>query len=129
MHIYFLNVSDIWIHCNQKERVWNHTTHWLPSTNPCVHILLMYSTQFRPSIFHNTLTAYLLFQTNITRSKTYKCFTSTQQHSRFHSIHLLPRPFTQMLARETLSLHYRLYTFPESTSVLSITKHQIPSAV
>jgi hypothetical protein len=50
--------------------------------------------QFRPPIFHSTLIAYWLFQTNITRSKTYKCFASTQQHSRFHSIHLLPRPFT-----------------------------------
>ncbi len=40
----------------KKERVWNHTAHWLPSTNPGVHVLLSYSTQFKPLIFHNTLT-------------------------------------------------------------------------
>jgi len=48
----------------------------------------------------------------------YKCFASTQQQSRFYNIHLLPRPFTQMPARETLSLHYRLYAFPKSTRSL-----------
>jgi hypothetical protein len=106
--------------CNQKERVRNHTTHWLPSTNPGVHVLLSYSTQFRPPIFHNTLIAYWLFQMNITRLKTYKCFASTQQQGRFHSIHLLPRPFTQTPAREILLLHYKLYTFPESSSFLPI---------
>jgi hypothetical protein len=113
-HHHYYNI----MYCNQKERVRKHTAHWLPSTNPGVHVLLIYSTQFRPSISHNTLTAYWLFQTNITRSKTYKCFASTQQQSRFYSIHLLPRPFTQMPARETLSLHYRLCTFPESTNLL-----------
>ncbi len=116
----------------EKERVRKHTAHWLLSTNPGVHVLLIYSTQFRPSITHNTLTAYWLFHTNITRSKMYKCFAFTQQQSRFYNIHLLPRPFTQMPTRETFSLHYRLYTFPESTSLLSIKcsqKHQIPSVV
>jgi len=107
----FMNKQHCSSYCNQKERVWKHTAHW-PSTNPGVHVLLIYSTQFRPSISHSTLTAYWLFQTNITRSKTYKCFASTQQQNRFYNIHLLPRPFTQMPARETLSLHYKLCTFP-----------------
>jgi hypothetical protein len=52
----------------------------------------------------------------------------TQQHSRPHSIHLLPHPFTQMPSKETLSLHCRLCTFPESTSIVfhqKFTKHQI----
>ncbi len=104
----------------KKERVRKHTAHWLPSTNPGVHVLLIYSTQFRPSITHNTLATYWLFQMNITRSKTYKCFASTQQESRSYNIHLLPRPLTHMPTRETLTLHYRLYTFPENTSLLSI---------
>jgi len=33
----------------------------------------------------------------------YKCFASTQQQGRFHIIHPLPCPFTQMPAKETLS--------------------------
>ncbi len=42
----------------QKERVRKHTAHSLPSTNPGVHVLLIYSTQFRPSKTHNTLIAF-----------------------------------------------------------------------
>jgi hypothetical protein len=72
-------------------------------TTPSVHVFLIFFTQFRPLLFHNTLTAYWLFQTHITRSEMYKCFISTQQQDRFHIIHPLPRPFTQMPAKETLS--------------------------
>jgi hypothetical protein len=69
-------------YCNQKERVRKHITHWLPSTNHGVRVLLIYSTQFRPSETHITLTACCFFQTNITRSKTYKClaFHTTTEH-------------------------------------------------
>jgi len=121
MNYWFFHISSI-INVEpfvtEKERVRKHIAQCLPSTNPGVHVLLIYLTQFRPSNSHSTLTAYWLFQTNITRSKTYKCFASTQQQSKFYNIHLLFRPFTQMLARETLSLHYRLCTFPESTNLL-----------
>jgi len=57
----------------KKERVRKHTAHRLPLTNPGAHVLLIYSTQLRPLISHNILTAYWHLQTNITRSKTYKC--------------------------------------------------------
>jgi hypothetical protein len=33
--------------CNQKKRVWKHPTHWLPSTNPGIHVFLIYSTHIR----------------------------------------------------------------------------------
>jgi hypothetical protein len=79
-------------HCNQKERVRKYTAQRLPSTNPGVHVLLNYSTQFRPPKIHNSLTAYWI----ITRSKTCKSFAPTQQQSRCYSIRPLPRLFTQM---------------------------------
>jgi len=63
-------------HSNQKERVRKHTAHWLPSTNPSIHVLLIYSTQFWPPKTYITLTAYWLFQTNITRLNTCKCLAS-----------------------------------------------------
>jgi hypothetical protein len=53
----------------KKERVRKHTSHWLPSTNPGAHVLLVYSTQFRPSISHSALATYSFFQTNITRPR------------------------------------------------------------
>jgi hypothetical protein len=81
--------------CNQKERVRKYTTQWLPSTNPGVHVLLNYSTQFKPPIIHGSLTAYWI----ITRSKTCKSFAPTQWQSRFYSIRPLPRPFTEMSSK------------------------------
>jgi hypothetical protein len=50
--------KNLKLYCNQKERVRKHTAHWLPLTNPGAHVLLIYSTQFRPSITHITLTAF-----------------------------------------------------------------------
>jgi hypothetical protein len=56
-----LRLCVIYICCNQKERVRKHTAHWSPSTNPGAHVLLIYSTQFRPLITHNTFHCLLTF--------------------------------------------------------------------
>jgi hypothetical protein len=92
-----------------------HIAHWLPSTNPNVHVLLIYftHTDLQSSRHSNCL---LTLSYAHYRSKTYK-------HSNIADLtafHLMPRPFTQMSTKETLTLHYRLCTFPESTSFLSI---------
>jgi hypothetical protein len=55
----------IWMICHgcsvtKKKKVWKHTAHWLPSTNLGVHVLLIYSTQFRLSISHKLLLTNLL---------------------------------------------------------------------
>jgi len=73
----FLGLTIVW-KCNngfvtKKERVRKHSAHWLPSTNPGAHVLLIYSTGFRPLIVHDILTASWSLQMNITRSETYKC--------------------------------------------------------
>jgi hypothetical protein len=106
--------------CNQKERVRKYTAHWLPSANPGVHVLLIYSTQFKPLIIHNSLTAYWI----ITRSEMCKSFAPTQQQSIFYSIRPLPRPSTQMSTKGTFSLHYRLYTFPKAQAFFPLNVHK-----
>ncbi len=62
----------------------------------------------------------------------HKCFASTQQQGRFHIILPLPRPFTQMPAKETLSLQtiyitrkhkpdfHQTFTKPDSSAVQSL---------
>ncbi|CAK9257178.1 unnamed protein product, partial [Sphagnum jensenii] len=62
----------------------------------------------------------------------YKCFAYTQQQNRFHIIHPLPRPFTQMPTKETLSSQtiyiarkhkpdfHQTFTKPDSSAVQSL---------
>jgi len=93
---------------------------------PCFPDLLHLN---QTSVLPKTLTTYWLFQKHITRSEMYKCFASTQQQGRFHIIHPLPRPFTQMSAKETLSSQtiyiarkhkpdfHQTFTKPDSSAV------------
>ncbi len=105
--------------CNQKERVRNSHNTLTACTTPSVHVFSIFSTQFKPLIFHNTLTAYWLFQMHITRSKTYKCFASTHNNRADFTASISCLTHSHKCQQGKLS-HYRLYTLSESTSLISI---------
>ncbi len=65
--------TSLWRCVTKKRGSEKHSTHRMPSTNPGVRVLLIYSTGFRPLIVHDILTASWRLQMNITRSETYKC--------------------------------------------------------
>jgi len=96
-----------------------HTTHLTDSTNPGVHVFLIYFTQFRP--FENTQHTDRLLTFADEHHKIKDAQVSCIQHNNKASFVLsifLPRPLTQMSMREMLSLHCKPCTFPENTSSL-----------
>jgi hypothetical protein len=104
----------------KKKRVRKYTAQRLPSTNPGVHVLLNYLTQFRPPIIHISLIAYWI----ITRSKTCKSFAPTQQQSRCYSIRPLPRPFTQMSTKGNFLITSQTIHIPKAQACFRSNVHK-----
>jgi len=106
-------------YCNLKREGPENTAHWLPSTNPGVHVLLSHShtTQTSKNTAHNLPTD--SFRQASRDRRHANIFFLHNNRTRFRWIHLLPYTFTQIPARETLLLHYRLCTFPKAQACFS----------
>jgi hypothetical protein len=124
-----------WKYYNQKKRVRKHTAHWLPSTNLGTHVLLIYSTELRPSISHSILIAYWHLQTNITRSKTYKClaFHTTTEHVLQHPspaspIHIDASQGNSFITLQTMYIS-RKHKLAFPSNVHKNTRFPVPSSL
>jgi hypothetical protein len=116
--------------CNQKEWVKDHTVHWLPARPQ--------ASMFSSSSSHSS---------DLCSSTAHQLPTDSSEHAlqdqRCTSVLLLHNnraDFTSSIpclahshkCQPRKLFHHKLYTLPESTSLISIkmfTKHQIPSAV
>ncbi len=107
------------IYCNQKERVQNHIVFWLPARPQAS--MCSWSSAHGSHLWssHSTLTPYWLSQTPIAKPETYKCFAfhaATTQNSHCAS----PASPHSHKCQQRKFFHHKLYTLPESTSMIPI---------
>jgi hypothetical protein len=119
--------------CNQKKRVRRHPTHWLPSTNPGIHVFLIYSTHIRRPKTPSNLSSYWCFQALQSRKHTDALLSRDNSTDSTAYISCLSNSYRCQQGRLSYCI-YRLCTSYESTNsafhrMFTKKKTQIHSAV